>query len=210
MKAWGILIASGAVLLTTSAWAQEQPRLGFKDIHLGMPKAELRAHQEEACRWTTKYLTVEGEFTKQRVPASDKHVAACLRKPRNELAGEQYQHVGSIEIKKAMVDLVEDRVGEIRLIFYRGQFGLMEAALTTKYGPPTSRRADVFQNGLGARFTRAVVTWVLPDGVLAMRERGPEVDWDDIESEAVMRSLAYLESLVKANKEEIKRDAEGL
>ncbi len=50
MKAWSIFIASGAVLLATSAWAQEQPRLGFKDIYLGMAEEALRAICEEPYR----------------------------------------------------------------------------------------------------------------------------------------------------------------
>ena len=211
MKAWGIFIASWAVLLATSAGAQEKPRLGFKDIYLGMAKEALRPIVERGCRedaaaWASALRKNEPLLSEAVVAErQQEQIKRCLANPPPTLP-QRYWHVGSILVIMPTVVIKDDKVGGIRLSLMRDDFRAMEAAFTEKYGPPLFRTIEVVKNKLGAEFNSEVLTWELKEGTILMKERSLSLD----SSEVFIASYAFLDAAEKERKSRAKKDAQGL
>lgn len=211
---WRMLMALMSVLLmATSAWAQEKPRLGFKDIYLGMPKEALRPIWEESCREGIKrgYSRWREDWkgwspgSPPKIRSEQEQLALCLAEPELSLP-QRYWKVGSISVITPTVVIKDEKVGGIRFTLLHSDFKAMEAALTQKYGAPLLRTVEVVKNKLGAEFNSEVLTWELKDGTMLMKERSHSLDI----SEVLIASYAFLDATEKERKSRAKKDAEGL
>ncbi len=201
-RTWRILVATlGIILLATSAWAQEKPRLGFKDIYLGMPKVAIQHILEEGCR----EQATAAQRTEPEVMA--RYVSWCLASsPLILQLPRRYELVGSISLLSAKVLVKDEKVGGIHLELRRHDYDGMQAALEEKYGRPTNRTVEVVKNKLGAEFNSEVLTWELKEGTVLMKERSSSLDI----SEVLITSYAFLDKAEKERKSRAKKDAEGL
>lgn len=210
MKGKMMLVAAGFVLLAASAWAQEKPRLGFKDIYLGTPKEALRSIWEEECRREIdKGSSLRAtDYTSRpfRNRSKEEQLTLCLAEPTLTLWTGQYTRVGSVSLLSVTVHVKDEKVGGIRLGLSGRDFTAMEAALTEKYGPPLLRTTEVVKNKLGAAFNSEVLTWELKDGTILMKERSGSLNI----SEVFITSDAFLNATEKERKSRAKKDAEGL
>lgn len=210
MKAWCIFVAAGAILLATSAWAQEKPRLGFKDIYLGMPKEALRQVWEKSCREEidNRYSKWETDYSSSpaRKRSKSEQFTLCFSQPSLTLWTGAYTKVGSISLLTVSVHVKDEKVGAIRLYLSQRDFEAMEAAIKEKYGPPLLRTVEVVKNKLGAAFNSEVLTWELKDGTILMKERSSSLDM----SEVIIASYTFLDEAEKERKARAKKDAGGL
>jgi hypothetical protein len=80
------------------------------------------------------------------------------------------------------IDFSEQRLYRIAYAFQRTVFNVIEAALETKYGKPSSSTTEDVQNGFGAHFTRSLVVWKNGVSTITLREMvGNDLTYSQVE-----------------------------
>ncbi len=214
MKAWGIFIASGAVLLATSAWTQEKPGLGFKDIYLGMPKETLRPLHERHCIEESPEAYSENEVLRRRDAGWRSKCLEGLQQSQPVLGlPRSYRQVGSIELEDVKVKVLDGKAAAIILEFWNrfagsiSQYENLQAAFIERYGPPKFRDVKKFQNRLGSQFESELLTWKQEDGAITLAEySGGYIGL----GHATIYNRAFEATLQQEERSKVKKDAEGL
>ena len=207
-----VVVIVSVLLMATSAWPQEKPRLGFKDIYLGMPREDVKPIIEKGCKDSAE---TQKKWLRDNTPQTEdiiqetvrRNLTYCLKQGESELRlPPTYSYVGSIFLGDVRVDLREDKVEAIYFDFKKKNYEALRAAFIEKYGPPTSRTSRTWQNKLGASFVGEMIIWHLRDGVITMNELSDRLDIGS----ALIASEAYVDLLTREKKSRAKKDAEGL
>lgn len=113
---------------------------------------------------------------------------------------------GSNWITLYRVSLADGKVGSVSVDFGVRVFPDVTAALTAKFGPPTSEVNVPVQNKMGATFDSRVVTWTKSAGSIVATERSGTIN----DSTVTMVSNDYAVTMKRQSEERAKAAVKGL
>jgi hypothetical protein len=144
-------LAIAALLCASSAFAQSSP-LEFKGVSLGATRAELL----------------------EKFPAfrCDADMCIATLSVANQTNG--LEDFGGVRPTGYLVNLDGDKVAAVSIIFDSDMYPLLLAALSEKYGKPTSTQIKAVTNHAGAKFKSRSARWVRKDGNASLTERAEE------------------------------------